>query len=242
MIRRILTLFKRRNRARRFGFSFERAAGFVPPREIRIAGERVTLSLPKDGGSAAAFVDVLLDDCYGLVGLPNEIKTVLDAGCHAGLFALAARDRWPNSLIHAYEPNPALRSHWESHAKQASFTVFPEALGAENGAVEIVDHADSVQARTAAALSGGVTQTAFREAVKRLGGTVDVVKLDCEGAERDLFRDAEAWRQVRFLTMEFHLWAGYTLNELRSMLSRLGFRIGHCEMKGPDFGIIRARK
>jgi len=64
--------------------------------------------------------------------------------------------------------------------------------------------------------------------------------MDCEGAEWRILRDEESWKHVRFLTMEFHLWAGYTLEELKSWLEKLGFGIPHIEFTGSDFGLLSA--
>ncbi|MDT4966827.1 MAG: hypothetical protein QOJ64_1564, partial [Acidobacteriota bacterium] len=85
-----------------------------------------------------------------------------------------------------------------------------------------------------------IKQIAFREAVARLGDRVDLVKLDCEGGEWDILRDGESWQRVRFLTMEFHLWAGYTIGELKSRVSSLGFDIRRLQSRGPEFGILVA--
>jgi len=56
-------------------------------------------------------------------------------------------------------------------------------------------------------------------------GDIDLLKLDCEGAEWDIFECKDAWRAVRALTMEYHLWAkpASTPDSLRWQLSGLGF-------------------
>ena len=72
-----------------------------------------------------------------------------------------------------------------------------------------------------------------------MAGEVDLVKLDCEGAEWEILEDDAAWRSVRNLAMEFHLWAGYTVEELRSRITQLGFRISYLKMTGPNFGLLR---
>jgi FkbM family methyltransferase len=42
-------------------------------------------------------------------------------------------------------------------------------------------------------------------AVEALGGA-DLLKLDCEGAEWDLFETVDVWRRIAAITMEYHLW------------------------------------
>lgn len=240
VIKRFVTLGKRNRRARRFGFHFNRAASFAVPSEIQIERKRFHMSLPDDHGTKTAFVEIFLDDCYRLHELPNDVQNILDIGCHVGLFSIAARDRWPRAVIHAYEPNSALRYHLENHATQLGVSVFWEAVGLVSASVTLVPNADSVQTRSIETDHGEVAQVSFNKAVTRLGGRVDLVKLDCEGAEWAIFQDEESWKHVHSLTMEFHLWAGYTLEELKVRLSKLGFKIRHLDMTGRDYGLLLA--
>jgi FkbM family methyltransferase len=240
--KRLVTLWKRKQRARRLGFHFGRAAGFVPPSEIQLGTKRLHLSLPDDGGTRTAFIDVLLDDCYRLREIPDDVQKIVDIGCHVGLFSIAARKRWPQAVIHAYEPNAALKSHWEHHAGQAGFSIYPEAVGIDAGSVALVPNPDSVQVRTVQNGNGTIHQVAFREVLARMGGNVDLVKLDCEGAEWPILQDKTCWENVRFVTMEFHLWAGYTLDELKACISKIGFRVGYLEVTGADFGVLVANR
>ena len=242
ILARTQLLCRRKYRARRLGFRFRRAAEFEAPSCIRVGNSLVPLSLPDDTGTRTAFVDILLDDCYSLAAIPDDVKTVIDIGSHAGLFAVAARRRWPNAVIHCYEPNQCLRVHWSRQADQVGFDVYEEAVGESAAKVGLVTNDDSVQVRAIEIPGGPIHQSAFSEAVKRIGGDVDVVKLDCEGGEWSILKDAQAWQNIRFLTMEFHLWAGYTAKELEFRISELGFQITRLQKTGPDFGLLSARR
>jgi FkbM family methyltransferase len=235
-------LYTRKYRARRLGFRFRRAASFVIPADIQVGTFSLRLSVPEDAGTRTAFVDILLDDCYLLRAIHDDVKSVIDVGSHAGLFAIAARRRWPKAVIHCYEPNQCLKVHWSEQASQANFSVYQEALGENAGWVDLVSNDDSVQVRTTEVSCGAIKQTAFREAVNRIGGRVDLVKLDCEGAEWSILRDVESWSKVRLLTMEYHLWAGYSLTELEHRLAKLGFAIFSLAHTGRDFGLLSARR
>ena len=222
--------------------NFQRAEGFRLPSEIRVDSRKLSLNLPDDGGTRTAFIDVLLDDCYRLRKLPNNLKSILDVGAHAGLFSLAARLNFPNAEIHAYEPNPQMRPFLSKQAHTASFSYFPQAVGLEDGWASLEVGSDSVQTRVHAGTPGEIQCVSFAQAVAGLNGTVDLVKLDCEGAEWKILQDERAWQNVRILTMEFHLWAGYTLEELQSRVVRLGFKERNCKLTGKDFGLLLATR
>ncbi len=241
-IQRIKTLLSRRRRARRLGIDFQRAASFRLPKNILISGRQVPLHLPDDSGSKTAFADIMLDDCYGLEGLPDTTVFVLDIGAHSGLFSLAARIRWPRAVIHAYEPNPAMRPFWEHQAKVGNFAVFPEALGAAEGFVSLDFGEDSVHTQVHSDVRGEIRCRTLATAVSRLGGRVDLVKMDCEGAEKDLLQNAEAWQNVDRIAMEYHLWAGYSLADLKGWLEKIGFLPGKVIPAGNDFGLLFASR
>ena len=185
-----------------------------------------------------------MDDCYGLrVHSRCQISSVLDVGACVGFFALAARDAFPNAAIHAYEPNPAVLSYLSSHSQAAEFQVFPEAVGATEGKVGLVDHVDWVQARTMWQADGKIPQVAFRTAVERIGGHCDLVKLDCEGAEWEILTDVTTWRKVDHLTMEYHLWHGeHEHEEVAKVLGNIGFAIRR-QLPTPErYGIVWASR
>jgi FkbM family methyltransferase len=241
-IPRVYQLLKRRRQASKLGINFRRSADFILPHNILLAGKKVELLLPQDHGSKVAFMDNLLDDCYRLRKLPNGIQTILDIGAHAGLFGLAARMRWPAAKIHAYEPNPQMQPFLERNAEHGNCRVFAEAVGLADGYISIDVGEDSVHTRTHADLKGAIRCVAFANAINRLGRRADLVKLDCEGAEWDILRDTQAWQKVDCLTMEFHLWAGYTLEELTARITQSGFNVRHCKFSGKNFGVLLAER
>jgi FkbM family methyltransferase len=184
MIASISMHLRRRLNARRFGVPFARRASFVVPKRIRLGAQFVPLALPPEHGAQSDFVTCFINDDYGLSKTKGPVKTIADIGANIGFFSMAARSYFPNATIHAYEPNPRILQYSTTNAACAEFTLFSEAVGRTTGLVSIVDCGDSNQARTSSAENrvASVPQVVFSTVVRRLGGQIDLVKIDCVGA------------------------------------------------------------
>ena len=240
MLNRVARLFLRRARAHTLGVRFRRAAGFHLPEGIQLAGQWRPLSLPDESGVRVAFVDLLLDDCYGLRRVKSTPRTIVDVGAHVGLFGVAARVLFPHAQIHAYEPNPHLEDYLKVQSRTASFTYSMCAVGLTDGHVSLDYQADSVQTQSRADESGPIDQIAFGEVVSRAGGTIDFLKLDCEGAEWEIFRDRAAWEHVNNLGMEYHLWPNHSHDEVAQTVRSLGLSITRQKRSAESFGLLWA--
>jgi FkbM family methyltransferase len=245
LVERATSLLRRRRNAQRIGVHFVRAKSFRLPCAILLNGHKIDLNISKEQCQITAFVEVLLDDCYRLreIARTADIATVLDIGANVGLFSMAARMLFPKSRVHAYEPNTALAHQLCGHARQAGFDFFIEAVGYEESMVSlVVDPNQSVLTSTRHDPGGGsIPQVAFRRALGRLGGRADLVKLDCEGAEWEIFEDRESWSRVRFVTMEYHLNPGDGHDKVADALRAIGFIIRH-QFPATSFGLVLAEQ
>ena len=241
-LKRLQKLFLRNYRAKKLGIQFKRSSKFILPDSISWNGERTQLLAPDENGVKMAFIDIFFDDCYGLKYLPKSTAKVLDIRAHIGFFSLASRIAFPNAVIHSYEPNPRLQNYLKHQAEIGRFDYFMEAVGKENGKVSLEYHPDSVQTRSRVDVEGKIPAIAFRKVIQRLGGNVDLVKLDCEGAEWLLFEDAEPWQAVQNVSMEYHLWPNHTHNEIKCVLENLGFSIEKQKRIARDYGLIIASR
>jgi FkbM family methyltransferase len=209
--------------ALRFGFFFIRTRSFKMPARVNVAGTKVHLQYPPEHGVTADFFTCCIRNDYGLGRRLSKVRTIVDIGANVGFFSLAARSCYPQATIHAYEPNRRVIPFLKSNVESLGVNIYPEAVGAEAGMVSIVDTGDSNQARTAFDDNGGIPQVNLECAIERLGGAIDLLKLDCEGAEWDLFRSASPWKHVRNIRMEYHLLQRHTVQDVENALSRLGF-------------------
>lgn len=200
------------------------------------------LAAPGEQGAVSDCFTCFIEDEYGLGEVAPEVRTILDIGANLGFFSMAARSYFPAARIHAYEPNPRALAFATRNAATADFTLFGEAVGATAGSVSIEDTGDSNQARTIAASGNGaqVAKVALSTAVERLGGHVDLAKIDCEGAEWELFTVPRAWEGIRCLRMEYHLWGQHSFGDVESALHNLGFQITRHTPSG-EWGLVWAR-
>jgi FkbM family methyltransferase len=228
-----------RFRALRMGIFFLRARWFKMPHAVRAAGKKVALHYPLEDGVVFDFIGCCVRNDYGLRQQLKYVKTILDIGANVGFFSVAARAHYPHARIHAYEPNRRSFAFLKSNTEQLGIEIYQEAVGADEGRVAIADEGDSNQAKTIASADGGIPQIALERAVERLGGAVDLLKLDCEGAEWDMFRSAIPWRHIHNIRMEYHLFDHHTLQDVEQTLKQLGFRITRFE-PSTGFGLIWA--
>lgn len=239
---RVRTVLSRRRRARQLGFRFRRVRGFEIPNSIRMFGKDVAICVPPQPTMQGCFLEVLMDDSYGLRYLRHKnINSILDIGGNVGFFGLAAREVFSRATIHVYEPNPAVLPYLESHSHAAGFQIFGEAVGATPGRVSLTE-VDFVNVRSTADAAGSIPQVAFRTAIERIGGHCDLVKLDCEGAEWQILTDVEVWQNVDYLTMEYHLWdTKYRRQHIADVLAKVGFTVRR-QMPMSDVGIVWATR
>src|SRR5438045_561303 len=112
-IKQALLLMRRRRAARRIGVRFTRSIGWKTPAQLRVGGELKSVRAPREPGTDLAFLDIFIDDCYGLRRAKGPLEHIVDIGAHSGFFALHAKMLHPKAAVHAYEPNPALASYIE---------------------------------------------------------------------------------------------------------------------------------
>ena len=169
------------------GFFFVRFRSYKMPQKVKVGGRTISLHYPPEFGATSDFLGCCVLNVYGLSQRLSDLKSILDIGANVGFFCIAARSRYPGATIHAYEPNPRTLPFLYSNVEQLGISIYPEAVGADSGHVSIIDNGDCNGARTVQNGDGAIAQVSLERAIQRLGGTVDLLKLDCEGAEWEMF-------------------------------------------------------
>lgn len=151
-------------------------------------------------------IDTVVREEYGRHLPERELLTLIDAGAFIGDTSAWYLSRYPRLRTWALEPNPAnypLAVRNLSHYGERA-TVLPLALASREGKVRF-----SGEATGGAISDDGIeveTTTVTRLLEQIPGDSVDVLKIDIEGAELDVFSaGAEVWLpKVGLIIVELH--------------------------------------
>jgi FkbM family methyltransferase len=238
MVHRLFTLFRRILRARKFGVSFMGTTHFRLPEKFKIGDRYFPYQTPGEEGNAHDFINLALDDEYGIESLSETPQTVLDIGANCGLFSLLMTQRFPDAVVHAYEPNPRVYSCALQNVRGTVVRLFPEGIGSVGGFATLSDIGDSTLARTTQGESGSIPIVSLHEAIQRFPAEkIDLLKLDCEGAEWAIFKDLQPFKKVKRIRMEYHLVDGKKWEDLAGVMEKLEFKIEKA-VKNNGFGIV----
>jgi FkbM family methyltransferase len=159
----------------------------------------------------------------------NPSPIVIDGGANMGFFTLATLRDHPGARVTAFEPDPAILAVLtENLANNGAprVKVVDAALGANDGTMGFTPDGRAGGALTGA---GAVTTVRVERLSRHLDAEVDFLKLNIEGAELDVLREAESagrLRRVRAMVIEYHGWydGEQRLGALLDLLDRNRFR------------------
>lgn len=189
--------------------------------------------------------EVLVDDAYHLDCLPwgpssERPLSVLDIGAHVGSFAVTVAQRYPSATISCYEPSPDsavyLRANVTANNLAPRVQIHEAAVASKPGSVHLYSaEAASCEASTidpglgpdGRAPTFAVCRAVDLETALGSLGAVDLVKMDCEGAEYDIVlnSDVSCWEHVSCVLLEYHPVAGHSWVELADRFTELGFAV-----------------
>jgi FkbM family methyltransferase len=169
--------------------------------------------------------------------------TVVDIGANIGDFTVQVASRCPRGRVIAVEPVAdhvrALHQHITMNGL-SNVTCRQLAIGGVAGSVSIRGGGNTARVQTgdnASVRMITLAQLMTEEDVD----TIDLLKMDCEGAEWDILPAAEAvLPRIRQISMEFHCERGWTPEGLADWLRARGFTVWHTP--GPWNGLLWARR
>lgn len=186
----------------------KRGAGRLATLQLKQLAGPITL---RTGGSDLAILDEIVIDRGYDFQLPEAPRIILDIGANIGLATLWFKRRYPDARIIAVEPDP------ESFALLERNTSGIAGIERLNAALTAVDGVIGLE-------RGGLNPSAFHVRALRPGEegveairmpsllaryrlhAVDLLKLDIEGAEKEVFEaDDLSWMDsIRTIAVELH--------------------------------------
>jgi FkbM family methyltransferase len=188
----------------------------------------------------AAFQDPYL--ASGYVTVPQD-ATVVDVGANIGDFAVRAATLCPRGKVIAVEPMAFYGQMIDTQARLNSLrniTWIAAALSGESGTSRVGEVGGVYSQHDGAA--DPVRTMTLEQLIQECGLTrIDLLKLDCEGAEWGILPAADrVLPLVRQISMEFHCLHGWTPDKLAHWLRARGFEVTHTG--GSANGLLWARR
>jgi FkbM family methyltransferase len=218
------------------------------PHELRFETRGLEVTCPNKAGARVPVYEIFAEDAYRIGELTHDLgsePTVLDIGAQVGCFSVALASAVPGARVHAYEASPVtakwLRRNVRANGLDDRVAVHEQAVGGVGGTLEFWDNGQA-SGLNGDASSGGqrieVPCVAVADAVRIAGPSVDLVKIDTEGAEYSIVLDSPtaAWSDVRRVVMEYHDVADHSWAELREYFAAAGLREVRVEASGPRQG------
>ena len=184
--------------------------------------------------------------------LPSN-PVILDVGANVGFAALSFFYKYPDATIHSFEPMPYCIGRIEKYKKefpQFQWTLYPQGFWSHDGEVEIFTQSSDGFSTTSGISAGSDNLQKIKIKVmspdtffdNHPGIVIDLVKMDCEGAEYEtLFNmNTHHLQRIQRIAMETHRTGKYFTSDMVSFLENHGFETD--VTNGAENGYIFARQ
>jgi len=174
------------------------------PGRVLVTG-RVPVYYRRNRGDLHTLREVWLAEVYRLP-FDLEPRTVIDLGANIGLTSLWLRSNYPVERLVAVEPSASNVAVLRQNLSAPGATVIHAAIGPVDGTARFAENSQSHLGRVG---PGGdsVVQVSMRTVLARFppGVTVDLLKVDIEGFEGELFSGDLTWlERIRSIIIEIH--------------------------------------
>ncbi len=204
----------------------------------------VVIEVPK-GPITAIFKEIFMEDLYDISFLKTHLKrdpVIVDVGANVGFFSLFMASQMPSAEIYAYEPLPSNFKHLQRHFQlngSKALVCRNQAVAGEKGSLELYYNPNETFTPLASLHTDFDYTNTCRVEVEAVSlpdifsgfrlEQVDLLKLDCEGAEYQILYQCpdHLLSRVKLIAMETH--NGAKVNEntaaLCAYLKEKGFEL-----------------
>lgn len=169
----------------------------------------VTLRVPST--DVSTYKQVVTREEYG-IELAQRPTTIVDAGANIGLASVYFASRYPEARILAIEPEAQnFELLLKNTAPYPNIQAVRAALWSESGVIGVVDSGTGAwgfrtEASSEALVANSVRAATLDELLDEFGfDHVDLLKMDIEGAEVEVFADTSEWiDRVNVVVAELH--------------------------------------
>lgn len=167
----------------------------------------------RGGASSDAVVlyEVLVMDEYGFIGDLGSPSLIVDGGANVGIMSLYFLTRYPTARLVAVEPDPVTFEVCRQNLEPFSphVRLVRGAVWSHDGILSLMPSEQEWATAVGPAQSGtagDVPAFGLRSLITPENGPVDLLKLDIEGSEREVFSTGvEEWLpRIRNLLIEVH--------------------------------------
>jgi FkbM family methyltransferase len=171
--------------------------------------------------------------------LPIDLRgqTVLDIGGHVGLFAWACWMRGAGRVV-SVEPDDENYQALAANAVHMGTEAIHGACWHEGG-VLLLEHNTHSGGHRIDATGHPVNAVVLDDLLRQLG-TVDLLKLDCEGSEWPMIIHSKELSRVRRIVGEYHCFCGETVDQWVGLLAWRGFTA--TAERGAPWGLFWAER
>ena len=215
------------------------------PDILAVTRRGTRLACPNSPSAWGALVEVFGFDGYDFKFIstwlgPLDSPLILDVGAHVGAFTAAMCELRPKARISSYEPSPSAFAYLSRNVLQndlhPAVHLFNAGVGAAHAFLPFSDDGRASWVNSADSLGNcEIEAMALADVLGSAGGAVDLMKIDCEGAEFDIVMNSrpDAYQRVARIVMEYHLTNDRTWQQLDSRLSQAGFQLVRHDSDGP---------
>jgi FkbM family methyltransferase len=196
--------------------------------DFRFAGHDMSVTLRPHDGDISIFYEIFTRDSYKVSEAllpPGEVQAIIDVGANIGFTSLYLAARYPQAFIYSVEPNPdnyaLLQANTASEPRIVPIQACVTPLPRQQVFIDTTGRASHFRMNMAG-LGAPVRGMSLEElCLEHSISRIDLLKIDAEGAEREIFADGTFLPRVGVIVAELH--GEYGLAAFNEDISRWHF-------------------